>query len=193
MSHPAVVKVGGSLFDLPDLGSRLRRWMAHQEAQHFLLVPGGGRTADVIRQLDRLHHLGEECAHWLALRAMTLNASFLGAILPGTRLVEDRIGCEEAWRLGKVAILDAYAFLGSDEARPDHLPHSWSVSSDSVAARAAQRFAIDDLVLLKSVPVPEPIDWHWIRRSGVVDPGLESIVQSCELKLRLVHFRDQPT
>ena len=54
MSGPRiVVKVGGSLFDWPDLGERLCRWLAVQEEKEILLVPGGGPTADVIRDCQR--------------------------------------------------------------------------------------------------------------------------------------------
>ena len=37
-----VVKVGGSLFDLPDLGPRLRAFLASLADEDRLLVPGGG-------------------------------------------------------------------------------------------------------------------------------------------------------
>ena len=58
-----VAKVGGSLFDLPQLGPALARWAAEQPAP-VLYVPGGGPFADVIRALDRVHDLGDEAAHW---------------------------------------------------------------------------------------------------------------------------------
>ena len=77
----AVVKVGGSLYDLPDLGPRLRAWLKQAPAADFLIVPGGGPTADVIRDLDRIHRLGEEKAHSLALAALRLNAWFLATLL----------------------------------------------------------------------------------------------------------------
>src|SRR5262245_62868008 len=117
MSPPlTVVKVGGSLFDLPDLGPRLRRWLGQLPAGEVLLVPGGGATADVVRAFDRVHHLGEEAAHWLALRAMSVNAALLESLAPG------------------VPVLDALAFARDDEGRPGRLPHCWAVTSDSVAA-----------------------------------------------------------
>src|SRR5262249_50947889 len=78
-----VVKVGGSLYDLPGLGARLRAWLERLPSREVLLVPGGGPAADVVRDLDRLHRLGEEAAHWLALRALSVNARFLAALLPG--------------------------------------------------------------------------------------------------------------
>ena len=78
-----VVKVGGSLYDLPDLGRRLRRFLASLDTDNRLIVPGGGPTADVIRAFDHDHRLGPQTSHWLALRACALNAHFLALLLPG--------------------------------------------------------------------------------------------------------------
>src|SRR5262249_17829191 len=69
---PVVVKVGGSLFDLQDLGPRLHALLTVRPQCSPLLVPGGGAVADVVRALDRRHQLGEETSHWLALQAMSL-------------------------------------------------------------------------------------------------------------------------
>src|SRR5271166_3401866 len=73
---PIVVKVGGSLFSMPDLAQRLRRWLA-QAGPRILLVPGGGAAADVVREFDKCHSLGEEASHWLALWSLRLNAELL--------------------------------------------------------------------------------------------------------------------
>src|SRR5437763_17043375 len=74
-----IVKVGGSLYDLPDLGPRLRAWLGPTRT---LIVPGGGPTVEAIRVLDRVHGLGDEAAHWLALHALSVNARFLARLLP---------------------------------------------------------------------------------------------------------------
>ena len=61
------MKVGGSLYDLPDLGPRLRRWLDAHAPREVIVAPGGGPFADVVRDLDRAHRLGEETSHWLAV------------------------------------------------------------------------------------------------------------------------------
>src|SRR5438132_894215 len=88
-----VVKVGGSLFGISQLGDALQRWFNRVGAAQILLVPGGGPTADVVRAYDRDHHLGEEKSHWLALRALTFNAHFLAGLLPGGVVVDDWRAC----------------------------------------------------------------------------------------------------
>jgi aspartokinase-like uncharacterized kinase len=185
MSQPAltVIKVGGSLFDLPDLGARLRALVARLDSPRVILFPGGGGTADVVRTLDRVHKLGEEAAHWLALRALTVNASFLHALLP-----EVPVG---AWpNLGDRAILDPWAFAQADEASLGRLPHTWEVSSDSLAARAAHLLDARELLLLKSVAFEEGASWEEAARLGIVDRCFPSAVaQAPRLHVRLWNFR----
>ena len=72
-----VVKVGGSLFDHAGLGPALREFVAGLAPADVLLVPGGGPVADAVRELDRVHGLGEEASHWLALRSLDVTAELL--------------------------------------------------------------------------------------------------------------------
>src|SRR5437763_14345584 len=106
-----VVKIGGSLYDLPDLGPRLRDWLLTLTASKVLLVPGGGPTADVIREFDRVHGLGEQVAHDLALRSLTLNAWFLAELL-GVPVLDP---CGSAWE--GLALLDGFAFGRNEDVR----------------------------------------------------------------------------
>jgi aspartokinase-like uncharacterized kinase len=185
-----VVKVGGSLFDLAGLGPRLAAWLAARDDRHALLVPGGGPTADVVRRLDRTHGLGEERCHWLALRALTLNAHALAELLPAARVVAGLDGAAAAWRAGGVAVLDAHAFLLADEGRPGALPHSWDVTSDAVAARVAVVAGARGLVLLKSTDVPEGIGWDEAARRGLVDKMMADVLRAAPgLSVWAVNFR----
>ena len=72
-----VVKVGGSLWDLPQLAEVLPRWIATQPPARNVLVAGGGAWAEEIRHLDRLRGLSPMAAHWLAIRAMSLTGWLL--------------------------------------------------------------------------------------------------------------------
>lgn len=195
-SSPAwIVKVGGSLFDLPQLGPRLQHWLGGLPTRRVVLVPGGGRSADVVRQLDQVHLLGEERAHWLALQALTLNAHFLAALLPRAA-VTDRVGhCEELWAEGTLPVLDGLAFAQADEGRPGCLPHSWHVTSDSLAARVAEVAGAGRLLLLKSVSIPRDIDWSEAGRQGFVDPAFAAVLRrastqlAAALQVEAVNFR----
>jgi aspartokinase-like uncharacterized kinase len=178
----AVVKVGGSLYDLPDLGSRLRGWLSECcSGASVILVPGGGPTVDAVRHLDSLHALGEETSHWLALRALALNARFLASLLPSSRVVTD-VG---EWDKITLAILDVHEFARIDEGRPGHLPHCWSVTSDAFAARVAVVFNADALILLKSTTISVGIDWREAGRRGWVDEIFAESLRDAPADLRV--------
>jgi aspartokinase-like uncharacterized kinase len=178
-----VVKVGGSLYDLPELGPRLRAFLASLPESDRLIVPGGGKAADVVRALDAVHDLGQVVSHWLALRACALNSHLLQALLPGARIV----AAPEAGR--GLAILDPLAFAEIDDGRPRCLPYSWDTTSDAVAARAAV-VAGGELVLLKSATVPAGMSWREAAQMGYVDMVLPGIVESAGLRVRAVNLRE---
>lgn len=157
-----VVKVGGSLFDLRDLGSRLTVWLARYVPGPVLLIPGGGPAAEVIRRLDRTHQLGEETSHWLALRMLQVNTYVLEQLVPDACVVASPRTSRP------LAILDAYAFARQDELHPDHLPHIWDVTSDSLALRVTQVAQAHELILLKSIAW-EGENWDEAAWAGVVD------------------------
>jgi aspartokinase-like uncharacterized kinase len=182
----AVVKVGGSLYDLPDLGQRLRAWLSRLTETFVVIVPGGGRMTDAIRSMDKIHGIGEEAAHWLALRALTLNAHWLRQLLPGSVVC----GAVASPQAAGCVILDAFAFAQEDESRPGALPHCWEATSDALAARVAVVAGIPRLYLLKSVSIPAGIDWTEASRRGFVDAVLPEIIKRVQqLRVESVNFR----
>jgi aspartokinase-like uncharacterized kinase len=185
---PLVVKIGGSLYDWPDFGPKLARWLNQFTSSETLLVPGGGPFVDLVRRLEELHHLDGDTAHWLALRAMTMAAGFLTELLEdnGCDIDFSSIGsildCTESWHRNDRPILNAYAFseLGN-------LPHSWDVTSDSTAARLAELLGAE-LVLLKSAD-PPPGDAAAWAAAGYVDRYFPTIVNRARLSVRAINLR----
>jgi len=169
--NPLVVKVGGSLYEWPALGPTLARWLSEHAPPETLVVPGGGPFTDVVRRLDHCHHLGDEIAHRLALRSMTLAADFIRSVLGDTEF----------------PILDAVTFCRADDHRLDALPRIWSVTSDSIAARTAE-LRKAELVLLKSAEPPQGNVAAWAA-AGYVDPYFPTIVERAKLTVRAVNLR----
>jgi 5-(aminomethyl)-3-furanmethanol phosphate kinase len=180
----SVVKVGGSLYEWPDLAERLARWLAPFPA--VLLVPGGGPSVDAVRALDRAQRLGEEASHWLALRALSLNAHFLAGLLPEAAIVT---AIPEAGR--RLCILEPYTFFRRDEERGKPLPHRWEISSDSLAVRVAERAGASVLILLKSIGWDTARPWEEASRAQVVDAYFrEALRQSARPPtVRIVNLR----
>ncbi len=181
-----VVKVGGSLYDHPRFGPGLRAYLASLAPEKILLVPGGGAFTDAVRQLDAIHQLGEERAHWLALTALWTTAGFCRDLLPGAEFSVHPVA--DQWdRLapGTVRVLESHGFCQLN----DHLPHTWDVTSDSIAGQAAVVYRATRLILLKSVDVPPGTSWLDAAQEGWVDPFFPSAVADFPATIEMVNFR----
>jgi len=194
-SSLAVVKVGGSLFDWPELPRRLtafldaRRTIAPTE--RAVLIAGGGATVDVVRALDRIHGLGDECAHQLALHALDLTAVLLSALVPGSIVVSRLESLAGAWNARSIPILAPRAsIIEFDRAGRDPLPASWHVTSDAIAARLAVAMAADCLFLLKSAPLPAAANRQDAAQLGLVDPMLPAVARSLA-RVEYVNLRER--
>jgi 5-(aminomethyl)-3-furanmethanol phosphate kinase len=160
-----LVKVGGSLLGLPDLGIRLHGLAEHLSADQVLFFPGGGPTANLVRDWHSRFQFDEEAAHQLAVRSLRLNAELLARLMPEVPLGN---GYEKSRMmiLDPVLLLDRY----DSECPDDAPPHTWDVTSDSLAAWIALRWPTEDLLLLKSVPCPIGQTVTAASRIGLVDP-----------------------
>jgi aspartokinase-like uncharacterized kinase len=189
VAAPVVIKVGGSLLDWPGLPARLAEVLAGQ-TRPVVLIVGGGRAADWVRDLDRWHGLGEEPAHALALHALDLTAHLLAALVPGLEVVPGIDVLGAVWRSDRLPILAPRTFLEEeDRLAPDPLPRSWAVTSDSIAARVAVRLDAEELLLLKSAPLPPGTGRAEAARLGLVDPTFPAVARGlgCVLYLNLRH------
>ena len=148
-----VVKVGGSLFDLPQLPERLRAWLAAQPAAHNVLVAGGGPLVDQIRKWNAEISIDEVAAHWMCVDMLTVTAHMLHAWLPEIPLVEnDCLLCQRVGEPGATIFGPAPWMRHSEPGLPGTwLPSSWETTSDSIAGRLAAALRADEFVLLKSV------------------------------------------
>jgi aspartokinase-like uncharacterized kinase len=109
--------------------------------QWLVVVPGGGRFADEVRRADRRFALGDSAAHWMAILGMDQYGYLLADLAPGSVIARRRA---ELVR-GRLNILvPSRWLLGADP-----LPHSWDVTSDSIAAWFARALGAPRLVLVK--------------------------------------------
>ena len=172
----SVIKVGGSLFDLPDLSTRLRHVLDRLKNRRPLIVCGGGRATDLVRDWDRRHHLENTKAHWLAIQAMMLNERLLCALLPDVSLVSSQSEAAQVWNSGRIPVLCSYDYLkqtsSSDFAE---LPASWDVTSDSIAAWVLLTWPADELTLLKSVDLPVDKTVTELAEAGLIDTHFSTL------------------
>jgi 5-(aminomethyl)-3-furanmethanol phosphate kinase len=153
-NNALIVKIGGSLYEhVPDLAAVLTS--SHRP---LFIIPGGGRFADAVRESG----LPDDEAHWKAIAAMDTFGSYLASFGFDTT---DQLSIPE-----KTTV-----FLPTKSMSDyDPLPHTWDVTSDTIAAWVAGRLGLD-LLVLKSVDgirngrillqeISQPID------TDIVDP-----------------------
>ena len=147
MNFEAVLKIGGSLSRGQSLAV-LCQEIGRLGARHRLLVvPGGGDFADIVRDHYRRFRLNETTAHAMALSAMDQYGWLLGDLIPDGDVVRDILSARKTTASGRVPILLPATLL----IQADPLPHSWQVTSDSIAAWIAGLVCASQLVLLKDV------------------------------------------
>ena len=168
---PLVVKLGGSLHhQIPEIVPLLC-----QSERPLLVVPGGGLFADAVRQ----ERVADDAAHWMAIAAMEQYAWVIAS--HGMRTT-DILAVPET-----TAVFLPYISMRQH----DPLPHSWDVTSDSIAAWIAAELEIE-LLVLKSVDgiflkgihqeqVTIPI------KSDVVDPFFIPFVLKHRIKTTIIN------
>jgi aspartokinase-like uncharacterized kinase len=143
----AVLKLGGSLSRceaLPALCQEISRLGVHHR---LLVIPGGGDFADLVRDFYSSLHLSETAAHRMAILAMDQYGYLLGDLIPHAELVTGLPAIRRAADGGRVPLLLPATWM----AQSDPLPHSWQVTSDSIAAWVAGELHAPLLILLKDV------------------------------------------
>ena len=189
MNAPLVViKVGGSLLDWSGLGQALGGFLRAHQNDRTILVVGGGAFADVVRTLDQTHQLGEETAHHLALRALDLSARVVETLGLGV-VVEERDELEPLWHRGETPILAPRRLLDEEDRGVNPLPHTWECTTDSIAARVAERLGASELIMLKSTTVDADLSLEECVRRGWVDPVFPRAARLLP-KVRFVNLRE---
>lgn len=190
-----VIKVGGSLFDLPRLPHRLRGWLARQPPAHNVLIAGGGALVEQVRSWSAAELIDDAAAHWMCVDLLTVTAHTLHAWLPEIPLIEnDCLLCQRVGEPGATIFGPAPWMRHAEPRLPGvWLPTGWETTSDAIAGRLAAALAADELVLLKSV-LPERqtmIDLPALAAVGYIDPVLAEMAPDLP-PVRLVNFRAEP-
>ena len=143
-----VLKLGGAICrDAAALQLALDAISRLAKRRPLLIVPGGGAFADQVRRAQREEGFSDDAAHWMALLAMDQVAHLIADQLKGARLITRRGDVLAAHDAGTIPVLAPYAWMRAVDA----LPHSWDVTSDSIAAFIAGDLAARELILLKPV------------------------------------------
>jgi aspartokinase-like uncharacterized kinase len=142
-----VVKVGGGLGrGAGDEALRaLCRALGELGERHALLVvPGGARFADAVREADSRFALPATTSHRMAVLGMEQFGWLLSELIPGAVRCADLARARELGAGRTAVLLPAGLAI-------DALPAAWEVTSDSIAAWVAGEVGAGRLVLVKEV------------------------------------------
>ncbi len=156
MTEGSVIKIGGSLMDIAG------EILYEIPASPTLIVPGGGIFADFVRA----ESLDDEAAHWKAIDAMEKYGRFLSTY-----------GCQVTHEL-KIPDEPTVLLPKSIMQKEDPLPHTWEVTSDSIAAWAAGVLKCR-LVIIKSRDFGEDL----------VDPEFERVLAQSGVTAEIINGR----
>ena len=144
----AVIKVGGSLAEDPERLQALCRELSELAKTYALIVvPGGGRFADAVRELDQHFNLSSAVSHRMAILGMDQFGLLLCQVIPdscATYLLDD---AKQLSEVGVVPVFLPSRLMFKD----DPLENSWDVTSDSIAAYVAKRVRVKKLILATDV------------------------------------------
>jgi aspartokinase-like uncharacterized kinase len=158
MTIDLVIKVGGRLLEFGEQFQLVLDAIGSAALMRpLLVVPGGGPFADLVRDIDRKLGLSDDAAHWMAIGAMDQYAHLVASRLSGGVVVVGTRDMAVALDAQRVPVLAPSRWLRE----ADPLPHSWDVTSDSIAAWVAGQVEARGLVLVKPPGASG---------SGVVDP-----------------------
>jgi aspartokinase-like uncharacterized kinase len=142
-----VVKVGGALSGVPGaLDDVSEALVALATRVPVVVVPGGGPFAEQVRRAQREVGATEDAAHWMAVLGMEQYAHLLADHVPGAHLA-DTLDALRGAGAGEVLIFAPYRWMRQE----DPLPHTWDVTSDSIAAVVAAALDAPELLLVKAV------------------------------------------
>lgn len=120
-----VVKIGGSLF--PEQAIRVAKAV---EGTDSLIITGGGKFANLIREYDMKIRFSNNVTHQTAIDTMSITSKLLNDKLNFTKVVDSIDDAKKVSENGDIPILICSKILNEE----DQLEHSWKVSSDSISA-----------------------------------------------------------
>lgn len=180
-----IVKLGGSLTEQPPDASPLRDWLsmlAQAGAGRVVIVPGGGRFADAVRQAQAQWRFDDLAAHNMAVLAMAQTAHLLCGLNPALQRCDREAELSAVLQQGAVAVWSPIE-LQRDRADEDT---TWDVTSDSIALGLARRLGAARLIVVKSCAVDPSASLQHLSAGRVVDRRFAERAAGAPLRIDVV-------
>ena len=176
-----VVKVGGSLLERIDLQVALLSWLERQETRETLIVTGGGRLVDAIRDLDAIRPGDVRQTHWLCVELLDVTFRLMSSWFDWPILTtwqELQHGMTHGFATDRPTLVAVRSFYHPDfggDSTNLALPCNWQTTTDSIAGLLALQTGADELVLLKSCQIDPRLSLRQLAERGIVDAAFPVI------------------
>ncbi|NOQ94188.1 MAG: delta 1-pyrroline-5-carboxylate synthetase [Methylophaga sp.] len=174
-----VVKVGGSLYNTPELTLWLSALVEYSTQQSIIIVPGGGPFADQVRTAQTVHHFNDEVAHHMAIIAMKQFGLLLQSHMPTCQPIS-------TYEKPKTPLS---IWLPDDEllAEPS-LAKSWDISSDSLALWLSNQLNAEQLLLIKRAPI-HTTSVKVLSSQSIIDSGFISLFSKHPATVKVINYQ----
>ncbi len=188
-SSTAVIKLGGSLMGDEALSPWLEAIALQAKKNRIIIVPGGGKFADGVRQLQKRYGFQDHIAHRMALLAMCQYGYFLKGLKPSLKLIFDHEQLPE----GKQEKNSLSLWLPLN--LPDNtggIGSNWDYTSDSIALWLAIKLKAEQLIFVKSALPDSRSTSRELSAQGYLDKGFQALIgqyQGRVLYMDKAHFQ----
>jgi len=142
----AVLKIGGSLSENPANLTLLCQKLSDLAKRHrILVVPGGGKFADIVRKFDKKYRISDKITHKMAILAMDQYGLLLSNITQSAYFVQNLREVKSTKGILPIFLPSKFMF------RKDPFEPSWNVTSDSISAYIADMLGVKKLILVTDV------------------------------------------
>jgi len=172
-----VVKLGGSLYNCPELTHWLKQLRTLSNEEAIVIVPGGGPFADQVRAAQKTHSLNDSTAHYMALLAMKQFGLMMIDIEPGCQI----------FSLKKTAPLSVW-LPDSDLLSETSIKKNWDISSDSLALWLATKLNAEQLILVKR-STSNDYSIQNLMNENVLDQGFSDLFKTNPTSSYIIHYQ----
>jgi len=176
-----VIKIGGHLAEDPVLTEWLEK-IADLGGGRVVLVPGGGDFARHALHMRDTWNISELTMHNIAVLGMGQFAFMLQALRPEFELCAREDDILKTLHSGRVAVWMPLAQLRHAAQVAEHQ----HVSADGLALWLSERLNAEELVLVKSSPLPAIADWDSLARAGIVESQFAQIAREADVSITVL-------
>lgn len=180
-----MIKLGGSLAESGQLAAIVP--IVAGARVPVVVVPGGGTFAEAVRVAQADLGFSDAVAHHMAILAMHQTGYMLAGLNKRFAPVDSMGGIRRSLAEGGIPVWLPWKLSEHDET----IPADWSVTSDGLAARLAERLQRAPVVLVKSCTLPTAKALDRLVLAGAVDPTFVAIVERAELPWRVLGPGDE--